>query len=99
MFSAPYTNGVNADLTVQLNGRYKTLKATIIKNNYTGRYNYYDTLGKEVVTFSVDGETVKEIELSAATGPQTIEIPLNYGMELQIGPWNASVFLADAILE
>lgn len=99
MFGNKYTNGVNADLTVQLNGRYKTLKATIIKNNYTGRYNYYDTLGKEVVTFSVDGETVKEIELSAATGPQTIEIPLNYGMELQIGPWNASVFLADAILE
>lgn len=97
MFGNKYTNGVYGSPTVQLNGRYKTLKATIIKSNYTGLYSYYDTLGKEAVTFSVDGETVKEIELSAATGPQTIEIPLNYGMELKFQ--GAGVFVADAILE
>lgn len=100
MFGNKYTNGVNANLRVQLNGRYKTLKATIIKNDKAEAFGRYDTLGKKEITFSVDGETVREIQLSAAMGPQTIEIPLNYGMELSISDslsWN--FFLADAILE
>lgn len=100
MFGNKYTNGVMAGYTVQLNGKYKTLKATALKLDTTSYSWYsYDVLGKEKVTFSVDGETVKEIELSAAMGPQTIEIPLNYGMELKINAWRTSTFLADVILE
>lgn len=99
VFGNKYTNGVETGLTVQLNGKYKTLKATILKLDTTDNFYRYDTLYKAVVTFSVDGETVKVIELSAAMGPQTIEIPLNYGMELEIYVWRDSAFLADAILE
>lgn len=99
-FGNKYTNGVGAGSTVQLNGKYKTLKATIIKADTVRGYpDFYNTLKKEKITFSVDGETVKEIELSAAMPPQTIEIPLNYGMELKISGWGANAFLADAILE
>lgn len=93
-FGNEYTNGVHRYCEVALNGRYKTLKATVIVN--TG----FETtsLTKHTITISVDGETVKEIEVSAAMGPQTIEVPLNYGMELKFSG-NCDVFLADAILE
>lgn len=96
VFGNKYTNGGDDYVTVALNGRYKTLKTTIIgEPELYG--NTFDCLCKNTCTFSVDGETVKEIEVSAAMGPQTIEIPLNYGMTLSFS--GNRCFLADAILE
>lgn len=95
VFGNKYTNG-DYYCTAALNGRYKTLKVTIIGFPRT-YYNTFDCLYKNTCTFSVDGETVKEIEVTAAMGPQAIEVPLNYGMELHIS--GGANFFADAILE
>lgn len=98
LFGNKYANGFtgfgDSSVVVKLNGKYKTLKATIF--NRRGGRSASD-LKEETFIFSVDGETVKEIALSRVMAPQTIEIPLNYGMELTIGGEN--YFLADAILE
>lgn len=102
IFGNKYTNGVAGDCTVELNGKYKTLKATVIGFPRASRDGAYCLIESEY-TFSVDGETVKTIEHSAAMKPQTIEIPLNYGMELRISQtYNGGseyIFFADAILE
>lgn len=92
MFGNQYTNGIIVDYqTVPLNDQYKTLKATAIGSDW----------GDSSCEFLVDGETVKKIVFSADMGPQAIEIPLNYGMELQINGSGGSskIFLADAYLE
>ena len=96
LFGNKYTNG-GISCTVALNGKYRTLKATVIGRHSTFLNSSFGCLDKLTCEFSVDGETVKEIELSAAMGPQTIEIPLNYGMELEFQ--GRGVFVADAILE
>lgn len=103
-----YTNGITvgtdqfggSKATVSLNGRYKTLKATIVRGSEAARFQD-KPLAKEEWCFSVDGATVAEIEISHANGPQTIEIPLNYGMTLEIKTENRGhyLILADAILE
>lgn len=90
VFGNKYTNGVIPNLTVQLNGRYKTLKATVVKNIW----GYNESSFK----IYVDGKAVEGIKVSDATYPSTIEIPLNYGMELRFDD-GAIDFLADAILE
>ena len=94
IFGNEYTNGIYGWASVILNGRYKTLKATVVINN-----NAYDYKKCKTYTFSVDGEVVGEVSLLPTTPPQTIEIPLNYGMELQIGGDYGDLFLADAYLE
>lgn len=93
IFGNKYTNGIYGDGVVNLNGGYKTLKATAI----CGHWNEWSVSG--TYTFSVDGEVVGEISLSQDAPPQTIEIPLNYGMKLEINRKGEYIFLADAILE
>lgn len=100
MFGNKYTNGILVATSgpspmcrVELNGKYKTLKTTLVyEDDY--RHNIF---AERKIGFSVDGELVKEIVLSPLMGSQTIEIPLNYGMELEIEGHDH--FLADAILE
>lgn len=90
---------------VMLNGKYKTLKVTLVSRQKSSVLQ--KLLNKRPCTFSVDGETVKRIEISPAMGPQTVEIPLNYGMELEISGNDGNnyswfldpIFFADAILE
>lgn len=101
MFGNQYTNGLYVGwggTEMSLNGKYKTLKATVVNDIDTRLYDYLD---KAKWSFLIDGEVVKEIEISNAMSPQTIEIPLNYGMKLEIenDHWEGDLFLADAILE
>ena len=101
MFGHRYTNGIlpasSPVTSVALNGRYKTLKATAVVRydsnggSPSGASSTYDC------TFWVDGNEVAVIKLSQASGPRTIEIPLNYGMNLEIRGGGFS--LANAILE
>lgn len=110
-FENEYTNAVKLDktATIDLNGKYKTLTATIFQENESGwsttetRKNALKYIFENNIThkFYVDGNLVAEIDLWDATSPQTIEIPLNYGMELKIERSSRSyyLFLADAILE
>lgn len=105
IFGNQYTNGIHANLLgaeVTLNGKYKTLKATVVQDSTNSG------LEERTWYFSIDGEVVKEIKISNAMPYQTIEIPLNYGMKLSIekedlGYWSIDykdgLFLADAILE
>lgn len=100
VFGNKYTNGVDGRCKVALNGRYKTLKATVVHTEKPSKSNWRGNLHKDTCVISVDGEIVGKIELSNASGPQTIEIPLNYGMELEIsGSFASYFFFANAILE
>lgn len=100
-FGNQYTNGIEIESyghDVMLNGGYKTLKATVVRCNNDYRIDDDLTAAGYRYTFSVDGEIVREIALSSVTPLQTIEIPLNYGMKLEIDG-RGYLFLADAILE
>lgn len=100
VFGNKYTNGVDGYCKVALNGRYKTLKATVVYKKTPDYNSWSGNLCKDTCGISVDGEIVGEIELSNASGPQTIEIPLNYGMKLETcGSFAGCFFFADAILE
>lgn len=110
-FENEYTNAVElgGTATISLNGKYKTLTATVFKKAKTGESTTetrkyalkYIFENNHTYKFYVDGNVVAEIDLWDATSPQTIEIPLNYGMELKIEGSNSvhHLFLADAILE
>lgn len=89
-FGNKYTNGISPSNTkVQLNGRYNILKATLVgKHGVVLTENIIETL-----EIYVDG-----IKVLSAPSSSTIEVPLNYGMELTI-IGDAAMFLADMILE
>lgn len=94
IFGNKYTNGIRVcqnSAKIPLNGKYKTLKATVVRNIYNEKLSFFEVY--------VDGKAVEGIKISNATYPSTIEIPLNYGMELSFAWYGAIGFLADAILE
>ena len=94
IFGNKYTNGIRVcqnSAKIPLNGKYKTLKATVVRNIYNEKLSFFEVY--------VDGKAVEGIKISNATYPSTIEIPLNYGMELSFAWYGAIGFLADATLE
>ena len=79
-----------SDSPIALNGKYKTLKATVISTSI-------NTVSWPL-RFNVDGQDYT-FNYPAYAPPQTIEVPLNYGMELSIGSYTSGLYLVDAYLE
>lgn len=60
-----------------LDGRYSTMHLTV---GQLDGYSNYD----RTISFIVDGRVVKEVELAAGELPETLSVPLNYGLQLKI---------------
>lgn len=79
-----YSNGLKGNVWVgynyalfNLDGRYSTMHLTV------GHLDGYSDRDR-TISFIVDGRVVKEVELAAGGLPETISVPLNYGLQLKI---------------
>ncbi len=83
MAGEEYSNGFTLDYGVgnyamfNLNSKYSTIQFTI------GHVDDSDMEDKNV-SFFVDGKLVKEINVDADGMPQTVSIPVNYGLQLKV---------------
>ena len=83
MAGKKYTHGFSAwwyedDVAFfNLNGKYSELSCVI------GHVDGWGDRDK-TVTFYVDGKEIKEVDIRAGEMPQTVYVPLNYGLQLKI---------------
>lgn len=101
MAGKKYSNGLvfeyyEQDAYFNLNGEYETMTATI---GHVDGSDMYD----RTVSFVVDGNVVEEVDVYAEELPVTVEIPLDYGLQLKIvtsdGVGDTGVGIADIIVE
>ena len=81
MAGKKYSNGLRSKSSRQhalfnLDGKYSTMNLTV------GRMD--GVTGIQSATFIVDGKVVEEVNLPEDSLPQTISVPLNYGLQLKI---------------
>jgi len=80
MAGEKYSNGIetmyNGYALFNLNSKYSALNCTVGHTDAN--------MSEKVVTFVVDGKTVKTVELESGCLPKKISVPLNNGLQLKI---------------
>lgn len=98
LYSKGFITTNNANILVNLESRYSELKCVI------GHPDNVLDCRDSTVTFYVDGNVVKEVELKKDELPKTISIPLNYGKQLNIktsftGPDGSGIGISNITVE